>query len=180
MYSMKDLSSRVKRTPQALYTLIKQNEELSSIVKQNKEQNGRFIKYGEPVLQWLINYYQIEEPTEDDAGEAIGEPAAVEIPDPTPPERPTDASLQTELIRLTVENEALKTTIEGLKSDLERERTEKRELREQLGISLLALRDEQKEKQLYLPPPRKSLKDFFKTIFTRETINKKPPEDPGD
>lgn len=173
MYSMKDLSSRVKRTPQALYTLIKQNEELSSIVKQNREQSGRFIKYGEPVLQWLINYYQIEEPTEDDAGAAIGEPAADPIPDPTPPSSPTDASLQAELIRLTVENEALKTAIEGLKSDLERERTEKRELREQLGISLLALRDEQKEKQLYLPAPRKTLKDFFKSFFTKE----RPPED---
>lgn len=173
MYSMKDLSSRVKRTPQALYSLIKQNDTLSSIVKENTTKDGRFIKYGEPVLQWLMEYYQVEEPTEGDAGEGIGEPATVQIPEPTPPDSPTDAVLRADLIRLTAENEALKTAIEALKSDLERERAEKRELREQLGLSLLALREEQREKQLYLPAPRKTLKERFKSFFTKE----RPPED---
>ena len=76
MYSMKGLSSRVKRTPQALYKLIKQNDALSSIVKENITKDGRFIKYGEPVLQWWMDYYQIQQPlTEDEAGEDIVEPA---------------------------------------------------------------------------------------------------------
>lgn len=174
MYSMKDLSSRVKRTPQALYKLIKQNDALSSIVKENTTKDGRFIKYGEPVLQWLMDYYQIQQPlTEDEAGEGIVEPAQDEIPQHTPPTNPVEADLRIELVKLQTENEALKTAVEALKSDLERERTEKREMSERLGISLLALRDEQQKVQLYLPAPRKTLKERFKSFFVKE----RPPED---
>lgn len=168
MYSMRDLSSRVKRTPQALYSLIKQNESLSSIVKENTEKNGRFIKYGEPVLSWLLDYYKITEPTADEVGEGIVEPTAEVYPQPTAPTRPTEADLALELSSIKAENEALKTAIEALKTDLEREREEKREIREQLGVSLLALRQEQEEKQLYLPAPRKTLRQFFKGLFSKK------------
>jgi DNA anti-recombination protein RmuC len=164
---MKDLSSRVKKTQQALYQLIKQNESLSSIVKENTEKNGRFIKYGEPVLSWLLDYYKITEPTANEVGEGIVEPAVQAIPQTTAPTRPTETDLAIELSSIRAENEALKNTIEALKNDLEREREEKKELREQLGISLLALRQEQEEKQLYLPAPRKTLSQFFKDIFSK-------------
>lgn len=168
MYSMRDLSSRVKRTPQALYSLIKQNESLSSIVKENTEKNGRFIKYGEPVLSWLLDYYKITEPTADEVGEGIVEPTAEVLPQSTAPTRPTEADLVIELSSIRAENEALKTAIEALKNDLEREREEKKEIREQLGISLLALRQEQEEKKLYLPAPRKTLSQFFKGLFSKK------------
>lgn len=167
MYSMKDLSSRVKRTPQALYSLIKQNESLSSIVKENTEKNGRFIKYGEPVLSWLLDYYKITEPTADEVGEGIVEPEAQEIPQHSPLAA-TGADLRLELALLRQENQALKEAIEALKNDLEIERKNNQDLLQQNGLALLALKAEQDEKQKYLPAPRKTIGQFVKGLFSKE------------
>lgn len=168
LYSMKDLSSRVKKTQQALYQLINKNKDLESIVKEHSEKKGKLRFYDEAVLEWLINYYGITKPTADEVGESIVEPTEEVLPQSTAPTRPTEADLAIELSSIRAENEALKTAIEALKNDLERERAEKKEIREQLGISLLALRQEQEEKQLYLPAPRKTLSQFFKGLFSKK------------
>lgn len=143
MYSMRDLSSRVKRTPQALYSLIKQNESLSSIVKENTEKNGRFIKYGEPVLSWLLDYYKITEPTADEVGEGIVEPEAQEIPQQTAPEAPSSVSAEMELDFLKRENDLLRGQIEALTKDKAEQRTE-------IDRILLLLQMEKQEKQALL------------------------------
>lgn len=143
MYSMKDLSSRVKRTPQALYSLIKQNESLSSIVKENTEKNGRFIKYGEPVLSWLLDYYKITEPTADEVGEGIVEPEAQEIPQQTAPEAPSSVSNETELFYLKRENDLLRSQIEALTKD-------KLFLGSEVDRLTLLLQEEKQEKMLLL------------------------------
>ena len=143
MYSMRDLSSRVKRTPQALYSLIKQNESLSSVVKENTEKNGRFIKYGEPVLSWLMDYYKITEPTADEVGEGIVEPEAQEIPQHTAPEARESVLEGVELLYLKRENDLLRGQIEALKKDKEEKQNE-------INRLLLLLQEEKQEKQMLL------------------------------
>ena len=59
MYSMKDLSSKVNRTPQSIYALLKNNKDF---VSQHSTKQGRFVKYDEALLNWLLDYYG-EEPT---------------------------------------------------------------------------------------------------------------------
>lgn len=169
MYSMKDLSSRVKKSPQALYSLIKQNESLSSIIKENTEKNGRFINYGEPVLEWLMDYYKITPSAADGVGECFVEPEEQPIPQPTLPTSPTEPILAAELSSAKAEIAALKTAIEALKNDLEKERAEKNDWKEQAGLALLALRQEQEEKKLYLPAPKKSLGQRIKGLFSKKT-----------
>lgn len=168
MYPIKSLASKANVSEQSIRNLLKNNTELVELAKANTIKNGRFIKYGEPVLEWILNYYNIEPSTENEVGESIVEPTAEVLPQSTAPTRPTEADLVIELSSIRAENEALKTAIEALKTDLEREREEKKEIREQLGISLLALRQEQEEKKLYLPAPRKTLRQFFKGLFSKK------------
>lgn len=166
LYSMKDLSSRVKKTQQALYQLINKNKDLESIVKEHSEKKGKLRFYDEAVLEWLINYYGITEPTEGDVGEGFVEPEAQEIPQHSP-QAAIEANLRLELALLRQENQALKEAMEALKNDLERERKTNQDLLEQNGLALLALKTEQDEKQKYLPAPRKTLGQFFKEIFSK-------------
>lgn len=166
MYSMKDLSSRVKRSPQALYSLIKQNETLSSIVKENTEKNGRFIKYGEPVLSWLLDYYKITEPTADEVGEGIVEPEAQEIPQQTAPEASGGVSAETVLDFLKRENDLLRGQIEALTKDKAEQRTE-------IDRLLLLLQEEKQEKQALMlasapqvaTVPKQTFLDKIKNLF---------------
>lgn len=171
MYPIKSLASKCGVSEQSIRNLLKNNTELSQLSQANTSKNGRFINYGQPVLDWLLNYYKVDFqqlPTGNDAGGSIVEPEKEETPQPTPPQEPVEDDLRVELIKLRVENEALKTAVEGLKSDLERERAEKADLNNKLGMTLLALRDEQAEKKLYLPAPKKSLGQRLKGLFSKK------------
>ena len=52
-YSIKDLSIKVGKTNQTLYSLIKNNQELAAIVQEHTTRQGKFVKYDEVVLEWL-------------------------------------------------------------------------------------------------------------------------------
>lgn len=172
MYPIKSLASKCGVSEQSIRNLLKNNSELSQLSQANTSKSGRFINYGQPVLDWLLNYYKVDfqqPPTENDAGAGIVEPAEQENPQPTPPQIVLNSTERDELIRLRVENEALTAAIEGLKRDLNRERAEKSDLNDKLGMTLLALRDEQAEKKLYLPAPKKSLGQRIKDLFSKKT-----------
>lgn len=172
MYSMKDLSSRVKRSPQALYSLIKQNEALSSIVKENTTKDGRFIKYGEPVLQWLMDYYGITEPTVNEVETDIEETNEPKIPQDTAPDTPVSPSTDKELEYLKRENDLLRGQIEALTKDKEQQSNE-------ISRLLLLLQEEKQEKMtLFLAAapkvepepdvPRQTFVDKIKTLFKKQ------------
>lgn len=164
-YQMKELSSIVKKTPQAIHELIKRNQEFSSIVNDNSIKKGRLRFYNQVVLDWLINHYQAEITTETAQGGDILEADAQEIPEPTPPGTP-DASaelenLRQEVQRLTEENERLRAAYDKAEE-------ERGELMKQNGILALTLQQVQQEKMLYLPAPKKPLgervRDFINQI----------------
>lgn len=163
MYSMKELSSIIKRTPQSIHNLIKHNKELESIVKQHTEKKGRNVFYDEAVLEWLRAYYGIEEaaeepanPTENDVGAGFVEPEEGEIPEPTAPD---DKDIL--IARLEDENAHLQAQITELRND-------KAYLQEQNARLLVLLQQEKTEKQLFLPAPRgprKPLGERIKALF---------------
>lgn len=174
-YQMKDLTSVVKKTPQAIHDLIKKNKDLSMLVNSNSIKSGRLRFYNQAVLDWLINYYKPEIPTDAALGADIVEPDAAAIPEPTPPGTnntedaatpPPDVAaqldaLRQEVKRLTEENERLRAAYDKAEA-------ERGELMKQNGVLALTLQQVQQEKMLYLPAPKKPfgerVRDFINQI----------------
>ena len=184
-YQMKDLTSVVNKTPQALYTLIKHNQELSSIVKDNSSKRGRLTYYGEPVLEWLIKHYQVEIPAENAPAGQVVEPDVQEIPEPTPPgtgSQTPDASgelaeLRQEVQRLTEENERLRREL-AEKTSLW---MDEKALRQDVWNML---KWEKAEKQALLPHFRKPLleriRGFFKPTRAADAVEVQVEPDNSD
>lgn len=158
MYSMRDLSTILNKSPQALYKLIKQNQSLSTIINENSEKNGRFIKYGEPVLSWLVDYYGISLNQE-------GEKEAPEAPVIVP--AVIDVKVYEDKIN------ALESQIQALTASLGDKDKEISYFKEQNAQLLLLLQLEKQEKALLLSAPKKSIKDKIRTLFMK---SKEPPE----
>lgn len=167
-YSIKDISSKVGKTVQSLYTLIKRNQEF---INQNSKKEGRFIKYNQAVLDWFINYY------------------GVSTADATPQDTQKDAQDASKLAAdassdemALIEAKARIAVLEAENKDL-RERLakcdEEREAANQnLGMALSALTLEKQEKMLLLPSPRKSLIQSLKEAFSNR--NRKNNSDQSD
>lgn len=156
-YSIKDLSIKVGKTNQTLYSLIKNNQELAAIVQEHTTRQGKFVKYDEVVLEWLLSYYGVEAPAAP--GSPPAAPQSVQEEDQA---KPSIAELQAKIAVLEAENKLLRRQL----STYEEERKEQRE---QLGQALLMLSQQQK---LLLPPPKKSIVDTVKDIFKKKGTEK--------
>lgn len=111
MFSMRDLSTLVKKSPQSLYSLIKQNKELSSIVEAHSTRTGSRVWYDEAVKDWLCAYYGVE--AQESAQEA---PRSASEPSQGQTHQPDQASAQATGGGI---YEALTLTIETLRQQLE-------------------------------------------------------------
>ena len=164
-FTIKDISTRVKKSEQSLYSLIKKNQEF---IKQNSHKQGRFIKYNQAVLDWFIDYY----------GAAQDEPEQADIQDTpeTAQEGRQDASskpvedLSYQLLQAKIE--ALEAENAALRERLAASEKERRELINQNGMIIMALTQEKQEKMLLLPPPRKTFAEKVKSIFSKDTAKK--------
>lgn len=163
MYSIKELSSIVNKTPQALYQLIKQNQDLSTLLKEHSIKKGRSIKYDEEILKWLLDYYEVSTdwgvPTDNEsASEAV-------IPEDTAPgiERliEENKALQGKIELLTAENDMLR-------SQLAEKTALWREDRDNLGQALLLLNQERETVKLLLPAPRVPFTEKLKNLFKKK------------
>lgn len=148
-YSIKDISSRVKKTEQSLYNLIKKNQEF---IKQNSRKKGRFIKYNQAVMDWFIDYYGAaqEEPEQAPTQE---QPETAQEGRQEASSNPVE-DLSCQLLQAKIEAlEALNAELRDRIAFLEKER---RDLQAQVGLSLDLLKreKEEKEKILLLPPPQ--------------------------
>ena len=152
-FSIKDISSRVKRTPQSLYNLIKQNREF---VEANSKREGKRVLYNQAVMDWFFSYYgsarddgsQHETPPET-AQEGRQEPSGV------PDEELTVAVLRVKLEALERENADLHERL--LAVDAER----KELLKIVQGTAIASVQKE----QLLLPPPRRTIGEKIKGWF---------------
>lgn len=159
-FSIKDISSKVKKTEQSLYTLIKKNPDF---IKQNSHKEGRFIKYNQAALDWFADYYGVsqDEPQQENAAECVQEAQ----------EGPQEASSNAEgdfpsqLLQAKIE--ALEAENAALRERLAASEEERKELRQQVGMALAALQQEKQEKMLFLPSPRKTFAEKVKSIFSK-------------
>ena len=145
--TIQDLVNEVSKSKQSVYQLFNKNSEF---VKQNSIRKQRKVYYNQAVLDFLIAYYKdgapieaeikpIEAPAREDGGEA----AQAQI-------------------------KALQEKIDMLEAQLEEVKKDRDETKEQLGIALLCLRQEQEEKKLLLPAPKKTIGERFKGLFKKD------------
>lgn len=157
-YSIKDISSKVGKTVQSLYTLIKRNQEF---INQNSKKEGRFIKYNQAVLDWFINYYGVStedathQETQEDAQDGFKQAAAA-------------SSDETALIEANARIAVLEAENKELRDRLAKCEAEREAANQNLGMALSALTLEKQEKMLLLPPPRRSLMAAIKSAFAKK------------
>lgn len=162
-FTIKDISSKVKKTEQSLYLLIKKNQDF---IKQNSHKEGRFIKYNQAVMDWFIDYYGVAQ--DDGSQQGTTTETAQEDRQDASSEPVEDLSCQ--LLKAKIE--ALEAENAALRERLAANEEERRELIKQNGMVLLALSQEKQEKMLLLPPPRKTFAEKVKSIFSKDTAKK--------
>lgn len=60
-YNMKQLCEKVGgKREQSIYRLIRENSEFAEVVKNNRSKTAGKVTYEEPVLAWLITYYNAD------------------------------------------------------------------------------------------------------------------------
>lgn len=152
-FSIKDISSRVKRTPQSLYNLIKQNK---AFVDANSKKEGRKVLYNQAVMDWFVDYYGA---SQDDGSHQETPPETAQEdrqePSGVPDEELTVAVLRVKLEALERENADLR----------ERLRTVDAERKELLKVVSGTAIASVQEKQLLLPPPRRTLAERIRGWF---------------
>lgn len=167
-FTIKDISSRVKKTEQSLYALIKKNQ---VFIKQNSKKEGRFTKYNQAVMDWFIDYYgaaQDDGSQQESSQQETTAETAQEGRQEASSKQMEDSSCQL----LQAKIEALETENAALRERLAASEEERKELRQQVGMALAALQQEKQEKMLLLPSPRKTFAEKVKSIFSKDTANK--------
>ena len=163
-YTIKDISIKVGKTSQSLYTLINKNKEF---INENSRKNGRYVKYNQAVLDWFINYYGLSQDEEVSQNDAKMSENAPEIVSSSKGENMTLKEAKMRIAVLEEENKDLRTRLAASEE-------ERRLANENVGRALLALNEERAERQRLLPAPsatppaKKSFSDVVKGIFTRK------------
>ena len=166
-FTIKDISSRVKKTEQSLYSLIKKNQDF---IKQNSKKEGRFIKYNQAVMDWFVSYYGA---TQDDGSQQESSQQGT-IAETAQEDRQEVASSPVEDLScqlLLAKIEALESENAALRERLSASEEERKELQKQVGLALLSLQQEKQEKILLLPPPRKTIVEKVKDFFSGHSNN---------
>lgn len=145
-FTIDDLTRQLSKSKQSLYLLFNKNK---TFINQNSIRKQRKIFYNQAVLDYLTDYYTHGAPVE-----APTKP----IEAPSPEDR-GDAA-QSEI-------DALRAKIAVLEAQLEAKEAERAELFKQNSQLLLLLSQEKAEKALYLPAPRKSIGERFRSLFGR-------------
>ena len=152
VYSIKELAHLTGRTEQTIYRLARDNEEFKSVweQEQTRSEKGKRL-YGENVLSWLANHYNLST-TQEEKSDNARQTAQNAV-------RPSEDREKVEnLIR---ENEALRGQIEALKRENELLRQQlsaaenrERDNKEIIGNALLCLQQAtQTQKLLAMAKP---------------------------
>lgn len=128
---------------------MKKNQEF---IKQNSRKKGRFVQYNQAVMDWFIDYYGAaqEEPEQAPTQE---QPETAQEGRQEASGKPVE-DLSCQLLQAKIE--ALETLNAELRDRIAFLEKERKDLQEQVGLSLDLLRREkdEKEKILLLPPPQ--------------------------
>ena len=190
-YSMKQLESITQRPPQTIRRLMRNNEELIALLPQHRvEKSGGRVFFDDAILDWLKNYFGIEEKklVADGVGVSVLEAEKAENPNtnaPAPANEVLIAEMRRQLDELEEQVEAKDKEIDSLNKQLEDLKQQKDKeianLEKQLndkeaerlhfvsqnGVLTNLLAAEKQEKLKLLPPPRESLGKRIKNYFSK-------------
>ena len=188
-YSVSELITIFKISKETFYKVKGKNkqffEDNSRKVREDGKNGKPIFKYSQSVFDFFASQYGTEEAaallenasargtlleTETARGtspssfeNASARGTSTEAPE-TPPEAPQATAREEAAAK---EIDALKAEIDALKGQLEKAEGERAELIKQNGNLLLLLNQEKAEKQLLLPPSKKSIGERIKAIFRK-------------
>lgn len=134
-FSIAQIASKVRRSKQAIYKLISNNQELGKILPDNTITVGKGKQYSKAVLDWITNYY---EQIADSEGESQEQEEAQASADP----------IEMALLRQQVEH--LKEKLDIAEKQLEESKAERAQLHQDYSAVLLLFAQEKAEKQQLL------------------------------
>ncbi|MBO5413341.1 MAG: hypothetical protein J6A29_03450 [Clostridia bacterium] len=152
-FTIKQIASKVNKSTQAIYNLMRNNIELMSLLPNNHKpiKNGR--KYSTVIYDWIINYYaQIEDNEDLEENTTIGE-----------------LELENQLLKKDIEHLTEKINI--LEQMIEELKTEKQNAISENGALLMLFAQEKQEKQKLLESSADKEKRIG--IFSRLFNNRK-------
>ena len=165
-YTIKELATSCQVSTQSIYNLKDKNKEF---FKQNSKRNQRTIYYNQAVLDFLLEYYHLDNGTSN-AETLIEKKLGGGHPSSDEENSSFSTSFKDELTESRIKEyedqiAALKAEVESLKTDLVAKEAERQELIKQNGILILTLSQEKQEKLLLLPAPKKTFSEKIKTFL---------------
>ena len=135
-FSIAQIASKVKRSKQAIYKLISNNQELVEILPDNTITVGKGKQYSQAVLTWITEYYERIADSEGEGQDAEEEARA--------------GADQVEMALLRQEVKHLQEKLEMAEKQLEESKAEKTQLHQDYSAVLLLFAQEKAEKQQLL------------------------------
>ena len=135
-FSIAQIASKVKRSKQAIYKLISNNQELVEILPDNTITVGKGKQYSQAVLTWITEYYERIADSEGESQDAEEEARA--------------GADQVETASLRQEVKHLQEKLEMAEKQLEESKAEKTQLHQDYSAVLLLFAQEKAEKQQLL------------------------------
>ena len=161
-YTIKELGNIIGRKPAMIYNYFNEDEETKSFYYSHrvKGSNGGYL-YDDEVLERLKIKLGVSN------GEVVDD--IIKEDEETPlPSRPIQSKTDEELESVKAELEDIKVKYADAKETILKLETELKEMRENNGNLLWLLTQEKLEKQKLLPPPRKTIGEKIKALFTRK------------
>jgi len=158
-YTVKELGNIIGRKPAMIYNYF--NEDRSFFYSHREMgSNGGYV-YDDEVLERLKIKVGVSN------GEVVDD--IIKEDEKTPlPSRPIPSKTNEELESVKAELEDIKVKYADAKETILKLETELKEMRENNGNLLWLLTQEKLEKQKLLPPPRKTIGEKIKALFTRK------------
>lgn len=135
-FSIAKIASKVRRSKQAIYKLISNNQELGKILPDNTITVGKGKQYSKAVLDWITNYYEQIADIEGNSQDAEEETQSGADP------------VEMALLRQQVEH--LKEKLDIAEKQLEESKAERAQLHQDYSAVLLLFAQEKAEKQQLL------------------------------
>ena len=160
-FSIAQIASKVRRSKQAIYKLISNNQEIGKILPNNTITVGKGKQYSKVVLDWITNYYEQITESEGESQEQEEEQTSVD---------------QVEMALLRQQVEHLKEKLAMAEKQLEEVQAEKRDMRQENGALLLLLAQEKQEKQQLLIEAQEQKAIAIQEAQVEEAEEEKPQE----
>ena len=165
MYSIKELAHLTGRAEQTIYRLARENEEFKRVWEQDQTRGGKGKRlYGENVLSWLTNHYNLSA-AQEEKSENASQTAQEAVRQPEDGEKVENLVRENEALR--GQMEALKRENELLRQQLAAAESRERDNKEILGNALLCLQQAtQTQKLLAMTKP--SVFQRLKQSFSKQ------------